>query len=133
MPGEFVGHLVTRIANRQTKTAFELVEPLTYITSYGYHITAPAGFNTDLESLPNIVRFVTPKGGPVSWAAVIHDWLYVSHLVSRAEADFIFYDCMRALHCSKAGAFIYWFGVRLGGFKGWQRDGLSNVDTRPHL
>ncbi|WP_137279213.1 DUF1353 domain-containing protein [Pseudomonas rhizoryzae] len=49
-------------------------------------------------------------------AAILHDWLYSTGLLSRAEADAVLY---RALHAGDGvaawRAWLFWSGVRIGG------------------
>ena len=53
-------------------------------------ITAPAGFETDFASVPRLFWRIVPPWGRYSPAAVVHDFLYHTGLVTRAEADRIF-------------------------------------------
>lgn len=57
----------------------------------------PAGFRTDLSSIPKIVpRWLFPKLGPQNLPSVVHDWLYEDGVpgITRAEADLMFLDGM---------------------------------------
>jgi hypothetical protein len=74
----------------------------------------PAGFVTDLDSVPRLpVVWLLLKGWSRG-AAVLHDWLYSEGLVSRAEADRVFLDAMRATGVG-VQRFVIWAGVRLFG------------------
>lgn len=68
---------------------YQLAEPLTVL---GY--TIPAGFVTDLASTPAWIHDRLPPDGPWAPAAVLHDWLYVTNQVPRAEADRLFLQAM---------------------------------------
>ena len=58
--------------------------------------TVPAGFVTDLASIPLAMQGerLAPDG-PWWRAAVLHDWLYVTQAVTRAEADRLFLAALR--------------------------------------
>ena len=62
-------------------------------------------------------------GGLAHGAAVVHDWLYTTHEVSRAVADAVFHEA--ALECGVSGwqAWLMWAGVRLGGGDAWDAPG----------
>ena len=73
-----------------------LAQDYTRETSLGM-ITVPAGFVTDLASVPNQVWHAFPKFGRWTGAAVIHDWLYRNQAgISRDEADRVFRDLLKA-------------------------------------
>src|SRR5688572_10892672 len=59
-------------------------------------IRIPAGFVTDFASIPRALWWLYPPTGRWGRAAVIHDWLYRKQTRSRAEADAIFLEGMRA-------------------------------------
>lgn len=56
----------------------------------------PAGFVTDLDSVPRLPVIWLLLKGRSRAAAVLHDWLYSEGLVSRREADAIFFAAMKA-------------------------------------
>lgn len=78
-------------------------------------IEVPAGFVTDLASVPRILWMLLPPDGKYAKAAIIHDYLYDNALRTKAEADCIFLDGMRVLGVPKwkrnvmFGA-VRWFG-----------------------
>lgn len=86
-----------------------LLEPYRY-----YHITVPAGYQTDLATVPRLLWSVLSPS-EVAEAAVIHDYLYDNtHIMSKKEADKIFYNMcnnkiskFRAYLAYKA---VSWFG-----------------------
>lgn len=58
----------------------------------------PAGFKTDLASIPRAFRSLIPQIGRHLQAAVAHDWCYCGHTdFTRAEADQLFYEGMCGL------------------------------------
>lgn len=92
-------------------------------------IEVPAGFVTDLASIPAPLRGILNVNGKSRRAAVLHDWLYCSQLGTRAEADATFREALVAEGVSIA-CWIYWAGVRVGGWVqyGRRKGGLSRDD-----
>lgn len=101
---------------------FELVEPLVYSSELlGYTVTVPAGFKTDLASIPPGFWNLMPKSGRYDRAAVVHDWLYVNNHVTRAEADGALKEAMQVLGVPSWKLNVIYWGCRAGGFKSWNR------------
>ncbi len=103
----------------------ELQTVLIYHTADGRKICIPAGFTTDLASvprmLPGLFRLLFRDELQTARAAVLHDWLYHTGFVSRAEADALFYEALRATHETAVGAWAMWLGVRSGGWFAWRK------------
>lgn len=55
----------------------------------------PKGFETDFASVPKIFWNILPPIGLYAQAAIVHDYLYQTGKVSRAEADEIFREIMK--------------------------------------
>lgn len=85
----------------------------------GWRIVVPAGFKTDLASIPRLFRWLLQQNGASRKAAVLHDHCYVTQPFSRAKADELFRKALIAEGLSQAAALIYWIGVRLGGSIAW--------------
>lgn len=86
----------------------------------GLTIRVPAGFKTDLASIPRPLRAVFNHTGVSVKPAVIHDYLYTDGSVPnlpRKLCDKVFYGCLRAVGMSAWQAWVYYAGVRMGG--GW--------------
>lgn len=98
-------------------------------------ITVPAGFVTDLASIPRAVRSFYPPDGPWVKAAVIHDFLYATKgtgvwgkkhvgitratLYSRVEVDAILREAMTDRGIGTWERNVIWSAVRAGGAGGW--------------
>ena len=86
-------------------------------------ISIRAGFRTDGASIPvPMRRFI---GNPFDTvrliAAVLHDALYLSHLLPRIVADFIYYLALRQCsHMPRAYAFAEYLALRARGKEAWQ-------------
>ncbi|MEO5842937.1 MAG: DUF1353 domain-containing protein [Acidimicrobiales bacterium] len=68
---------------------FELVEPVSYAGN-AQTFTVPAGFRTDLASVPRAFVWLLPRYGRYTRAAILHDYLWRNTAllqVSRADAD----------------------------------------------
>lgn len=57
-------------------------------------VRVPAGYETDLASIPWPISRLLSPAGPWAFAAVIHDWLCDCDGVERAVADAIFWQVM---------------------------------------
>ncbi|GAB3201552.1 hypothetical protein GCM10027261_36370 [Geodermatophilus arenarius] len=94
-----------------------LVEPLTY---HGKRDTfvVPAGFRTDLASVPRPVRWLVPESGRYTLAAVLHDWLcqegIATGVVTARQADGVFRRAMREAGVPVLLRWLMWTGVRWG-------------------
>lgn len=83
-------------------------------------IIVPAGFVTDLASIPRFFHRVLPKSGLHNYAAVIHDYLYTTGEVKdRKRCDRIFLEGMLVRGVSAWKAYAMYWGVRLCGWKAW--------------
>jgi len=80
----------------------------------------PRGFETDLASIPRIFRWLLNQNGGSRRPAVLHDYLYRMQPISRAEADAIFRRALEAEGVILPGRWLYWSGVRLGGWIAWR-------------
>jgi hypothetical protein len=132
----FTGELVLVVLNDKThpvvrdgRTLWGLQRSISYRTDIGGAgvITVPAGFVTDLASIPRLVSGALPPDGPWAQAAVIHDALYFTSggrdlwhgrrvidratPYTRAEADDILREAMADLNVGM----VQRPGVRVGG------------------
>lgn len=109
---------------------FELTAPAIYQgATDGF--TVPAGFRTDLASVPRPVQWLVPKDGTYEQAAVLHDWLctclesawradlgpdmrFVRAPADAVATDGIFRRVMREAGVPVLIRWLMWTGVRLG-------------------
>lgn len=113
-----------------TPQRWVLLEPLVYKRAEAGSgaITVPAGFTTDFASVPRMPVFYMLCGNTGHRAAVLHDYLYSTQVVSRKEADRLFREALREDGVSLPIRWIMWLGVRLGGGPAWlKRDGGENI------
>lgn len=71
-----------------------LTEPLSYYGDHFGHVVVPAGFETDLASVPRVAYYGL-FGNVAHKAAVVHDWL-IQECATRLAADQEFLAAMRA-------------------------------------
>lgn len=94
-------------------------------------ISVPHGFVTDFASVPRFFWRIVPPWGRYSPAAVVHDYLYASGRVSRAEADLAFLGLMKRLGVPLWKRWTMYRAVRLFGKQAWdrcrQRDESSGI------
>ena len=82
-------------------------------------ITAPAGFTTDFGSVPRLPLAYSLFGDVGHASAAIHDYLLVTGVIPRWEADKIYVE---ALKVEKVGAwrrYPMFLGVRIGTVIAW--------------
>lgn len=90
--------------------------PLTFISKRtGQLFTVPAGFVTDLASVPRYPVVYWLCGGRANKPAVLHDWLYSTCCISRAESDLMFLEAMEDVGVPLLYRRLMYAGVRLGG------------------
>jgi len=103
-----------------------LVEPLTYLGKVDRFVV-PAGFGTDLASVPRPVLWLVPESGRHTLAAVLHDWLCTvgirTRVVTSRQADGIFRRVMREAGVPVLLRWLMWAGVRWGA--------LTDPERRP--
>lgn len=82
-------------------------------------IRVPAGFETDLASIPRLFWPLLPPQGRYAKAAILHDWLYVlgpaGDAAARQRADAIFLEAMAVLGCPAWQRRLIHAAVRLFG------------------
>jgi len=91
------------------------------VVSLRRRITVPAGFKTDLASVPRIFWGIYPPFGLYIKAAIVHDYLYCSKKYPRDLCDLIFFDIMKKSGVSWITRNLFYFSVRLYGKKSYVR------------
>ena len=91
------------------------------VTARGRVWVVPAGFVTDWASVPRFLWPMIPPMGRWSVPALVHDYLYRTHIVPRAEADAVFLELMRRHGTNCFTRNIIFRAVRLFGGVAWRR------------
>jgi hypothetical protein len=102
---------------------WEVYLPFTYIAKSSVGFTVPAGFVTDLASIPRMLQWLPHlhPNGRCRRSAVLHDWLYQEKYSTRQGADLIFREALQAEGLSERTATVYYWAVRLFGGKAWRK------------
>ncbi|EBD5548504.1 DUF1353 domain-containing protein [Salmonella enterica] len=85
-------------------------------------IEVPAGFVTDLATVPRVFWSVMPPDGKYAKAAIIHDYLYDNALRTKKKADLIFLDGMAVLGVPKWKRIVMYLAVRIFGRGNYSKD-----------
>ena len=95
---------------------WQLLSPLVYTSKAGGVWIVPKGFITDLASIPRAARILIDRNGPSRPAATLHDYLYATGAVSRAEADSLFLEALEAASVSWVTRRLMHSAVRVAGW-----------------
>jgi hypothetical protein len=96
---------------------YELIFPLIYLDGFRRVFVVPIGYSSDFASIPRIFRpIINNDDQHIRRAAVLHDYLYETKTVSRAEADKLMYDGMLSVGASRIKALAVYTALRLGGW-----------------
>lgn len=104
---------------------YYLLDPLKWMPNQGqpFHaVTVPAGFVTDLASIPRAFWSVLPKTGRYAYAAIVHDYLYWVQDVTRSEADEILKTVMMDSDVHALTIQTIYHAVRLFGQSAWHEN-----------
>jgi hypothetical protein len=106
---------------------YYMKEPLEWSADAGVQltpaqVTVPAGFVTDLASVPAALWSVLPPAARYSYPAIIHDYLYWFQPCTRAEADAVLHAAMEDMHVSSPKMLAIYDGVRIGGGVAWDNN-----------
>lgn len=83
-------------------------------------VTVPKGFVTDLASVPRILWTKYPPTGRYAYAAIVHDYLYWSHELSKDEADDILKAAMKDSKVDISTVANFHSALKLLGSKAWK-------------
>lgn len=108
--------LKTTVFSCGSETKIQLMEPLRFECGGDAH-EVPSGYVSDGMSVPRLFwRLLSPPvDGRTLRASVIHDYLYATGFVSRAEADRFYRLSLIEDGYPAWKAWAVWIGVRIGG------------------
>lgn len=107
-----------------------LAGEMVYVTQAGDLIEIPAGFVTDLATIPRLLQWIVTVNGRHRAAAVVHDWLYEKQGRPRTEADRLFREAMDDSGVRLTQRWAMWAAVRVGGWLPWGRRARLNFLDR---
>ena len=74
------------------------------------------GFETDFASVPRFAWFlVSPTGGHYRQPAVLHDWMYVDAIETKAYADKVFLEFMKKMGVPYIKRYLMYYAVKFFG------------------
>lgn len=116
----FLTSCVLEVADNQDDGKWILREKLTYLSEAARRtIDVPAGFRTDLASVPRLPVVYLLCGDCAREAAVVHDYLYTTHQVDRATADAVLREASAVTGVATWRRWLMYWGVRIGGARHW--------------
>lgn len=89
---------------------WKLTEPLSYRAKVDIYVV-PAGFDTDLASVPRPLVWLVPSYGRYTRSAILHDYLLTRDDVDKHDADGIFRRSMRELKVPFLQRWMMWGAV----------------------
>lgn len=123
-----------RLLDFADEREFILLEPLTYTIGYTQEsITVPAGFVTDMASIPPALRSFLNLFGRYGRAAVVHDYLYWSGVCTRTQADNLLMIAMKESQVSPFQRFAIYQGVHGGGKGPWRQNEAERLAGKPKV
>ncbi|WP_069164414.1 DUF1353 domain-containing protein [Nocardia altamirensis] len=91
---------------------WRVVNPLVY-QGDTEEFVIPAGFRTDFASVPRALVWLVPRYGAYTRAAILHDFLRNTDVVSTVDADGLFRRCLHEFGVSLPRRWMMWAAVRL--------------------
>lgn len=117
----FLTRLTMQAASNEDGGGWVLTAPLVYASDVARAlITVPAGFQTDLASVPRLPLVYWLTGGTSDAAAVVHDYLYSTQLVPRGVADAVLREASAVTGVPAWRRGMMWAAVRLFGGRYWR-------------
>lgn len=112
---------------------FALVDPVR-VRIGPMTIVVPAGYITDFASLPSVLHWwIRPTDKRAVRAAVVHDWIYHTHILPRGIGDAVFQVILRQDGMPRRKAKLLSTAVRACGKRSYM-GGPDKLKARsPHL
>jgi len=125
--GRFTRDLHIRNADKKDDGKWIVCSPFGFISDDIGDVYVPAGFKTDLASVPRIPIIFELFGDTSCEAAVIHDFLYSNEFerqwVTRYKADCVLLEASKATDVPKWRRYPIFWAVRLFGWLYWHKKG----------
>jgi hypothetical protein len=101
----------------------------------GWYVAIKASFRTDGASIPRLFWRVIghPFQGDYLGPAVVHDALYQSEALTRAQADCLLYDLLLANGVGRCRAWTIYRAVRMFGWSAWNDRNDAAVEAAKQL
>lgn len=111
-------------------TEFSLVNPVRY-KGKDQDFIVPAESSTDFASVPILLTWLLPRYGKWTKAAILHDYLWRSGIISHRDADGIFRRALRELDVPLHQRWTMWSAVRLSSI--FQHHGAKGTPLKDWL
>lgn len=113
---------------------YELVEPYeveVFDIGFVVCISLKPGFVFDGASVPRLLWFAAgePMLPPRVAAALVHDWLYRSQVVSRDKADWYYAQLQAQAGRAYFRIALEWLALRFAGDAAWEENKLRGIST----
>lgn len=96
---------------------FTLFQEFKYVGNDGVVYRVPKGFITDFASIPKYLHIFFSPIGLYGKAAVLHDYLYSSKVVTKEKADRLFREAMFVLKVPRWKMETFYIAVKYFGGK----------------
>jgi hypothetical protein len=101
------------------ETTIEVTKNI-FFRAFGIYLVIPIGFVSNGNSFPFFLRaFISPYNPKWLFAGLFHDYLYATQFLPRIIADLIYYYVL-VFTAGGIPAYVFYKGVRLGGWKAWR-------------
>jgi hypothetical protein len=118
---KFLTRLQMEASDDKDDGMWRIMSPFRYQSDVaGITFSVPAGFTSDLASVPRLPVVYLLTGGRASEAAVIHDWIYTHKMVPRRIADGVLREASAVTGVSWWVRNLMWAGVRAFGWSHWK-------------
>jgi hypothetical protein len=114
------------IYSYSSRKYWRLTQPISIRLSNGQEIEIPAGFKTDLSSVPKCLWSIAPPFGDFLLAAIIHDYLYTNNIGTRKAADEEMMIWSERINSNHLDNIIRYYAVRAFGQSWWNRHTNQN-------
>lgn len=117
-----MARFLTPLRAEKSGKYWTILQPLIYESDVAQKVfIVPDGFVTDFASVPRLPLAFLLAGDEAHEAAVVHDYIYSKHLTTRAQADAVFLEAMKATGEPAWRRTLMWAGVRFGGWIAWRK------------
>ena len=109
---------------------WKLTSPLIYDSDLIGRVVVPAGFETDLASVPRFPIVYMFWGGKAHREGVLHDYLWrVDSIpsVSYSQGNAVFFEAMECRGKPVYVRYPMWWGVVLGGWTAWHKKSVNDI------
>jgi hypothetical protein len=115
-----MSYFLTPLRAEKDGEVWTVIQPLVYESDVAQRIfLVPAGFVTDLASVPRLPLAFLLTGDTAHEAAVVHDFIYSRAPVPRDMADKVFKEAALVSGVPAWRANLMYAGIRLGGWMAW--------------